>query len=140
MCTFWHKAFNFLSKKKLRWNFLKNKKKQRNISGRLSSFCNSFCKKKSLFWSGILLCYHTDESVIPQMSQYYCYSRGIIGVIVHSHVINIDYIMAGFVYDFYPWVRMWYLPRVSAANEWGCDICHKWAQRTSDRYHIWTNG
>ena len=44
--------------------------------------------------SAIPLCYHTDESVIPQTSQYYFYSRGIlghviIGVIVHGHVINI---------------------------------------------------
>ena len=26
--------------------------------------------------------------------------------------------MGGFVYDFYPWERMWYLPWVSAANKW----------------------
>ena len=30
-----------------------------------------------------------DESVIPYTSQYYVYSRGIIGVIVHCHVINL---------------------------------------------------
>ena len=34
--------------------------------------------------------------------QYYFYSCGIIGVIVHGHVINRGYIMVGFVYDFYP--------------------------------------
>ena len=28
------------------------------------------------------------------------------------------YNLGGFVYDFYPWVRMCYLKRVSAANEW----------------------
>ena len=41
-----------------------------------------------------------DESVIPQTSQYYFYSRGIIGVIVHGHVIKRGYIMGGFVYVF----------------------------------------
>ena len=45
--------------------------------------------KKIFVRSGIPLCYHMDESVIPQASQYYFYSRGIIGVIVHGHVINI---------------------------------------------------
>ena len=30
-----------------------------------------------------------DGGVIPQTRQYHFYSRGIIGVIVHGHVINI---------------------------------------------------
>ena len=36
------------------------------------------------------MCYHMDARVIPQARQYYFYSRGIMGVIIHGHVINID--------------------------------------------------
>ena len=54
--------------------------------GVLANF-TTFLKTK-LVRSEISLCYHTDESVIPQTSQFYFYSYGIIGVIVHGHVIK----------------------------------------------------
>ena len=46
-----------------------------------------------------------------------------INIYIHVYIyiyiyINRGYIMGGFVYDHYTWVRMWYLPQVSAVNEW----------------------
>ena len=46
-------------------------------------------------------------------------------IIIIYIYINRGYIMGGYVYDFYPCVRMWYLPWVT--------------QRASSRYHIQTN-
>ena len=54
-----------------------------------------------------------DESVIPQTSQYYFYSRGIIAsVIVHGHVINI-YIYVEWHWP--AWVKMW-------ETLWACNL------------------
>ena len=43
----------------------------------------------------------------------------------YSYVYR-GYIMGWFVYDFYPRVRMWYLPRVSTANEWQISYQDEW--------------
>ena len=84
MCTFLHIAFIIF---KIKVKFFEKKIKIKTIFLGVLAHFTTFLKNK-IVRSGLPLCYHTDESVIPQARQYYFYSRGIIGVIIHGHVIK----------------------------------------------------
>ena len=101
--------------------------------------CGFVLNVKTIGVWGLLAIYYTGISHL-NLSYFlfrlfaYCITKWSQSILIISNYdiiyiyiyINRGYIMGGFVYDFYPWVRMWYLPQVSTVNEWPISYPNEW--------------